>query len=96
MRQTEGQWYYYRLTYIPTSLEYLNGIFGGFNLSEMREDELEGIFDSIQLGGRQKIVQGKILHQRRVVVHRVQRLLQARVGLKTGMAQGNREGEELR
>ena len=60
-------------------MTYLNGIFGGFDLPEMSEDELEGVFDSVQLGRRQKIVQREILHQRRVIVDGIQRLLQTRI-----------------
>ena len=68
--QSRGQWFSFPVhSFLP--LSYLNGIFGGFDLSEMREDELKGIFDSIQLGGREKIVQGEIFHQRRVVINRI-------------------------
>ena len=64
----------------------LNGIFGGFNLPKVGEDELQSVLNSVQFSRRQKIVEREVLHQRRVVVNRVKRLFKTRIRFETARA----------
>ena len=60
----------------------LDGVDGVPYLPQMSKDGLDGRPDPVQLGGRQQVVDGKVLHQRVVGVDRVDGLLQTRVRVK--------------
>ena len=66
----------------------LDGVLGVANLAQVVEDADQGVADAVQLGGRQEIVQGEVLHQGTVVGHRGQGMLQACSGRRGGNVWG--------
>lgn len=54
----------------------LDGVFGVPDLAEVSEDGHQRLPDLVEFGGRQQVVEGEVLHQGVVVVHRLHGLLQ--------------------
>lgn len=55
----------------------LDGVFGVSDLAKVSENGHQCLPDLVKFGGRQEIVEGEVLHQGVVIIHRLHSLLQS-------------------